>query len=179
MSRRMSELWTMNGRFESIDSAFLSAPPVPRIGSSGKKTMRGHQGEAAAQARSRSAFQCRLSPILPSHTGASLPRIRSMIGVPRIGRGGLGRWLRARGGPSPNRAAGRKTSSGYEDIFTSLSPGGARSTMKPDAPRGGAARDGSTRRRLPLPRALGTLLDVLAEESEGALPGVGRGRRVV
>ena len=122
----------MNGRFESIDSAFLSAPPVPRIGSSGKKTMRSLQGDAPAQARRRSAFQCRLIPILPSHTLASLFRIRSMIGVPRIGKRGLGKWLVAGRSRSPNPAAGRKRSSGYSRIFTSLSPADAGSTKKPD-----------------------------------------------
>src|SRR3989442_6242069 len=60
MSRRISELWTMKGPRPRKDSAFLSAPPVPRIGSSGKKMIRSRQGDVAAQARSRSAFQCRL-----------------------------------------------------------------------------------------------------------------------
>ena len=91
MSKRMSELWTMKGRLARNDSAFLSAPPVPRIGSSGKNTMRSCQGDAAAQARSRGAFQCRLIPILPPQTAVSLFRMRSMIGVPRIGKSGLGR----------------------------------------------------------------------------------------
>jgi hypothetical protein len=57
----------------------------------GEETMRSLQGDAAAQARRRSAFQCRLIPIFPSHTGASLFRMHSMIGVPRIGKSGLGR----------------------------------------------------------------------------------------
>ena len=81
----------MKGRPERNDSAFFSAPPVPRIGSSGKKTIRSCQGEAAAQARSSSAFQCRLTPILPSQTAASFLRMRSMSGTPRIGKRGLGR----------------------------------------------------------------------------------------
>src|SRR5438094_764048 len=52
MSKRMSELWTMKGLTRN-DSAFLRAPPVPRIESSGKNTMRSRQGDAAAQAGSR------------------------------------------------------------------------------------------------------------------------------
>ena len=57
----------MKGRSDR-DPAFLSAPPVPRIGFSGKNTMRSRQGDAAAQARSSSAFQCTLMPIRPSQT---------------------------------------------------------------------------------------------------------------
>src|SRR5262249_33653477 len=120
-SSRMSELWTMKGPPDSNDSAFLSAPPVPRIGSSGKKTIRSRQGESQDQARSRSAFQCRLMPILPSQTAVSLPRMRSMIGVPRIGSSGLGRGVVTGLHRSPRPAAGRKTVSGYFGIRTSLS----------------------------------------------------------
>jgi len=81
----------MKGPRDRSASAFLSAPPVPRMGSSGKKVIRSRQRDVPAQARSSSAFQCRLMPIVPSATAVSRSRIRSMIGLPRIGKSGLGR----------------------------------------------------------------------------------------
>src|SRR5262249_51160746 len=79
---------------------------------------------------------------------------------------------------SPNPAAGRKTSSGYEDIFTSLSPGAARSTMKPDRRQRQCRATRAARQAGP--RGPGsTLFHMLAEEPEGAGPGVGGGGLVV